>query len=153
MPWSYHWWQGGYMWMQTRCNTSVNGGVQEHLMMFNIPWDQSNLAYYMPVKLLRSPSNPRSIPCHSPDSHSNHPLKSLTLHYHSPEPQLTPENSNMISLPSENPNWSLRPLITFQSLLFHSCPLVLCSHFHVPTSVSIFLFPIYCTVSVLLLSF
>ena len=104
------------------------------------------------VKMLRSPSDPRSIPYHSPNSHPNHPPRSLTLCYHSPEPQLTPKNPDTISSPSKNPNWSPRPLITFQSLLFCFSPLALCSHFHVPVSVSIFPFSIDCTISVLLLS-
>ena len=85
----------------------------------------------------RSLSDLRSIPYCSPNSHPDHPPRSPTLHYHFPKPQLTPKNSNMISLPSENPNRSLRHPITFQPLLFHFRPLALCSCFHVPISVSI----------------
>ena len=74
------------------------------------------------------------------------------LCYHSPKPQPTPKNPNMISLPSETLNQSLRPLIAFQFLLFCFSPPTLHFHFHVPISVSTFPFSIYCTFSVLLLS-
>ena len=103
------------------------------------------------VKMLRSPSDPRSIPYHSPDSHPDHPPRSPTLCYHSPRPQPTPK-TDMISSPSKLPNQSPRPLIAFQFLLFCFSPLALHFHFHVPISVSTLPFPIYCTVSVLLLS-
>ena len=49
-------------------------------------------------------------------------------------------------------DWSLRPPTTFQFLLSHFSSLALCFWFHIPASVSSFLFPIYCTISVFLLS-
>ena len=80
------------------------------------------------------------------------PSEIPTLCYHSPEPQLTPKNSNTISSPFKNPEQPLRTSITFLSSLFYFSPLTLCFHFHDPISVSIFPFPIYCSISILLLS-
>ena len=80
------------------------------------------------------------------------PSEIPTLCYHSPELQPTPETSNTISLPSETSEQPLRSLTTFQSSLFCFSPPALHSCFHIPISVLIFPFLIYCTVSVLLLS-
>ena len=66
--------------------------------------------------------------------------------------QLIPENHNTISSSSKNPNWSPRPLTTFQFLLFYFSSLALHFQFHILISVFSFPFLIYCTISIFLLS-
>ena len=116
------------------------------------------------VKLLRSPSdcwdshliaeipiwskiNPLLLPwlC------SDHPLR--FQHYTTIPPNSDwPLRPLTLSLSFETSEWPLRSLTTFLSSLFCFSPLALCSCFHIPVSVFIFPFLIYCAVSVLLFS-
>ena len=120
---------------QQHCNQCMTSLIKSWLPHKHLHQLAAEAAFRQDVKMLRSPSDPRSIP------------------YHSPIPFWPLSDTSDTILPfSETSNQSLRPPTTFQFLLFHFSSLALCFCFHIPASVSSFLYPIYCTISVFLLS-
>ena len=130
----------------TLLDTGLPMDLQQSLFCSTHPTITSPLLSYQdPHPIAKIPIQSKIDPLPLPWLHSDDPLK--FWHY-----ATIPPNSNIPPRPLTLYHCPLRSLTTFLSSLFCFSPLALHSHFHIPISVSILPFLIYCILSVLLFS-